>query len=518
MLGFISNGKCHQRRKIHFPPLWMFVPTIIVILFVLLPLVYIILRAKQAGWHTAIELIFRPRVYELLRNTVLLTATVTLASMTIGLITAWCIERSNLPGRRIWNVILTLPFAVPAFVSSYSWVSLSPKLQGFGGAALILTLSSYPLVHLPVAASLRGMDPALEETARSLGYSQWRTFWRVILPQTRPALFGGALLIALHMLAEFGALSLLRFETFTTAIYDEYQLAFSNASAAMLAAVLLVLCLILLFFEVIVRGRARYARIGKGVARLRKRVPLGKTMPLVIVFFIMLALLAIGVPMAMLVYWLIIGSSRAFPIYELGTAIISSLGLAFGGALFTIIFAIPVAVLAVRYRGYLATLADRLPYMLRAVPGLVIALALVFFSVNYAYSLYQTTFLLLIGYALLYLPLALASIRAAAEQAPIRLEETARTLGKRPFQVFFSVTLPLILPGIGSGATLVFLEGMKELTATLLLRPTGINTLATEVWTHTSNTEYAAAAPFAALLVLVSGIPAYLLTRHRNKF
>ncbi|MFC7394126.1 ABC transporter permease [Scopulibacillus cellulosilyticus] len=517
MSGAVSSGKRHQRRKFHFPPLWMFVPTIIVILLVLMPLAYIVLRAKQAGWHTAVELIFRPRVYELLGNTVLLTVTVTAASIIIGLVTAWCVERSNLPGRRIWNVILTLPFAVPAFVSSYSWVSLSPKLQGFGGAALILTLSSYPLVHLPVAASLRGMDPALEETARSLGYGQWRTFWRVTLPQTRPALFGGALLIALHMLAEFGALSLLRFETFTTAIYDEYQLAFSNASAAMLAAVLLVLCLILLFFEVIIRGRARYARIGKGAARIQKHVPLGKSMPLVIAIFFILSFLAIGVPMIMLVYWLIVGSSRAFPIHEFLTTIFSSLGLAFGGALLTTIFAIPVAVLAVRYRGSLATLADRLPYMLRAVPGLVIALALVFFSVNYAYSLYQTTFLLLIGYALLFLPLALTSIKAAVEQAPPRLEETARSLGKRPLRVFFSVTLPLILPGIGSGATLVFLEGMKELTATLLLRPTGVDTLATEIWTHTSNTEYAAAAPFAALLVLVSGIPAYLLTRHKNK-
>ncbi|WP_376717207.1 ABC transporter permease [Halomonas piscis] len=168
--------------------------------------------------------------------------------------------------------------------------------------------------------------------------------------------------------------------------------------------------------------------------------------------------------------------------------------------------------LAVRYQGRLATLAERLPYFIHSLPGLVIGLTLVFFAIRYAYPLYQTVPLLLIGYAMLYLPLAQSSIRSVLVQVPSQLEEVAGSLGKRSLSVFARVTLPLIAPGVGAGLALVFLQVMKELTATLLLRPTGVDTLATRVWVHTASGEYAASAPYAALLILVSGLPVYLLT------
>lgn len=511
MISRKTLGKIKPWQGRH-PSLWLLLPVSLLILLALTPFIYIVLRAQEAGWEVALKLIFRPHVYELLANTLKLTVVVTALSMVIGLATAWFVERSNLWGWRVWNVIVTLPFAVPAFVSSYSWVSISPIFEGYGGAVLILTLSSYPLVHLPVAATLRGMDPALEEVARSLGYGSWRTFWHVVLPQTRPALFGGALLIALHMLAEFGALSLLRFQTFTTAIFEEYTLSFSNTSAAMLSSVLLFLCLILLIFELGIRGRSRYARVGSGVSRIQKRMSLGLLTIIVWIGFCGLSVLAIGIPLGTLVYWLFNGTSAAFPIQDLLSALGTSVSLGFGGSAFTVLFALPLVILAVRYRGLISVLTERIPYLIHALPGLVIALAFVYFAVHYFYPLYQSTLLLLIIYALLFLPLAQSSLRAAFEQAPVRLEETAQTLNKRPIQVFFTVTLPLIFPGLGAGAALIFLEVMKELTATLLLRPTGMTTLATQVWNFTSNAEFAAAAPYAALLVLVSGLPVYLLT------
>ena len=153
----------------------------------------------------------------------------TTACTVIGVAVAWCVERTELPGRRVWAVLAALPITVPAFVTSYSWVSITPAVQRFAGAAMIVTLAYYPLVYLPVAAVLRGLDPALEETARSLGMGPWRTFLRVTLPQTRLALLGGGLLVAVHLLSEFGAFAMLRFQTFTTAIYDEYRLSFDGA-------------------------------------------------------------------------------------------------------------------------------------------------------------------------------------------------------------------------------------------------------------------------------------------------
>jgi ABC-type Fe3+ transport system permease subunit len=204
-------------------------------------------------------------VFGLLRNTLALMVGVTLTCGVIGLSLAWLLERSNLPGRRLWGVILCLPFAVPAFVSSFTWVSLSAQFEGLGGAILVMSLSKYPLIFLPVAATLRNLDPSLEESARTLGQNRWGVFFRVTLPLLWPSLLAGSLLIALHMLVEFGALSIIGLQTFTTAIYQQFELEFSNANAAMLSAVLLAMCLMLLWLEL--RVAARVAMCASARAR-----------------------------------------------------------------------------------------------------------------------------------------------------------------------------------------------------------------------------------------------------------
>jgi iron(III) transport system permease protein len=166
-----------------------------------------------------------------------------------------------------------------------------------------------------------------------------------------------------------------------------------------------------------------------------------------------------------------------------------------------------------RHPGRLATFADRLPYAMHGVPGLVIALALIFLSIRYARPMYQTAILVFAAYAMLFLPLAQSAIRASVELVPPHLEEMARGLGRRPFGAFCTITLPLIVPGLGAALALMTLELMRELTATLLLAPIGVTTLSIEVWSHTNDTQYAAAAPFALLLVLLSAIPVFGFTR-----
>lgn len=228
-------------------------------LLVLLPLGFTMFQAAQVGADEALDLLLRPLVGELLANTVGLVLATVAAAAIIGTGAAWLVERTDLPGRRVWGVLAAVPLAVPPFVSSYAWVSLSPALQDFAGAWLVVTCSYYPLVYLPVAAALRGLDPALEETARSLGEGSWGCFRRVVLPQLRPALFGGMLLVALNVLVEFGAFALLRFRTFTTELYAEYRTGFNGPGASLLAVVLLALCIACLFAEVKVRGGAGYA-------------------------------------------------------------------------------------------------------------------------------------------------------------------------------------------------------------------------------------------------------------------
>lgn len=495
------------------PSAWLVAPVLLLVGLSLLPLAYVTIRTAEAGWHDITRLLLRPYVYGLLVNTLTLLAGVTVACAIAGTLLAWLLERTNLWGRRAWGVILCLPFAVPSFVSSFTWVSLSSGFEGLGGAILIMSLSKYPLVFLPVAATLRNLDHSLEESARLLGANRSRLFFSITLPLLWPSILAGSLLIALHMLVEFGALSILNVRTFTTAIYQQFELEFSNANAAMLSAVLLVLCLGFLWLELKARGRARHVRTGQGVARHAAPVRLPVWAGLCGQgFCAALAILGSGVPLVMLGYWLVQGSSAAFPVVAIGQALLSSLGLSLAGAAVSLLLALPVGLLVVRYRGSLAIWAERLPYLLHALPGLVIALTLVYFSLHYIPALYQTTALLVIAYALLFLPLAQGPVRTALTKAAPQLEEAARTLGAGAFKAFCKVTLPIIFPALAAAFALVFLDAMKELTATLLLSPTGTTTLATEVWAHTSNMEFAAAAPFAALLILVSGLPVYLLT------
>jgi iron(III) transport system permease protein len=469
------------------------------------------------GWDQAWALVVRPRVAELLSNTGRLVAGCMLLSAAIGTAAAWVVERTALPGRRAWNVLLTAPLAVPAFVNSFGWVSLTSRVEGYGGALLIVTLSYFPLVYLPVAAALRGLDPALEETAQSLGHGPWRTFARVTLPQLRPAMFGGALLVGLHLLAEFGALQMLRFDTFTTAIYDQFRSSFNGPAANMLAGVLVLACLVLLLLELRVRGHHRYARVGGGTARRPAPRRLGRLTVPVTAALALLVGLALGVPLGSLAHWLLQGSSTAFPVDDLLSTAATSVGLGLAAAAATIALAIPVAWLAVRHRSRLSTLLERTTYFSNALPGIVVALALVTVSLRLVPVVYQTVWLLLSAYAIMFLPRALVSLRAAMAQAPPVLDDVAHALGSGPAATFRRVTLPLTAPGLGAGAALVFIAVTTELTATLLLAPIGTQTLATQFWSESSSINYGAAAPYAVLMVLISLPATFLLTRQARR-
>ena len=465
--------------------------------------VYTVITGPQEAW----DLLVRPRVGMLVWNTVRLVVCAIGLSLVIGVGCAWLVERSDLPLRPMWHGLLVAPLAVPAFVNSYGWVSLTHAVQGGPGAVLIVTLSYYPLIYLPVVATLRGLDPALEEAAYSLNHSPWRTFRRVVLPQLRPAMYGGGLLVGLHLLSEFGAIQMLRFPTFTTAIYDQYRSSFNSAAANMIAGVLVLFCVLMLSLELRLRGRRRYARVSQGAARPAERQRLGPwTAPALLAVSVLVAS-AVGVPTWSLVHWLRVGTSAAYPVGDLTGAALTSLGLGALAALIVVVLALPVAWLAVRHRNRTSTLVERSTYIGNALPGIVVALALVTVSIRVVQPLYQTFALLIAAYAIMFLPRAVVSVRAALEQAPLVLDDVARSLGHGPIATARRVTLPLIAPGIGAGAALVFLAVATELTATLMLAPIDVSTLATQFWSAQSSVEYGAAAPYALLMVLIS-IPA----------
>ncbi|HEX7381880.1 MAG TPA: iron ABC transporter permease [Nevskiaceae bacterium] len=487
---------------------------------VLAPLAMTLYAALSGSLTRTLHLLLRPIVGQLLLNTIGLALVTTAACAVIGTGAAWLIERTDLPGRRFWSVAVPLPLAIPAFIASYAWLSTSTVFEGAAGAALVVSASYYPLVYLPVAAALRGVDPALEESARTMGCSPWRVFFRVTLPQLRPALLGGCLLVILHVLAEFGAFALLRFRTFTTEIYAEYTAGFSMDQGAMLATILLLLCLLFLFLETRLRGRRSYARVGSGARRPPVRYALGRARWLALLAMGGLGAVTLVVPLAAIVFWLtqrdvaaVSVTSTALP--QLLAATAHSLGYGLVAGVATTFMALPIAYLSVRYRQRFVQLMERATFLPRGMPGIVVALALVMISLRLLFPLYQTTFLLIVGYAVVFMPLAVVSVRASLAQIPARLEQSARVLGSSPLAVLRRIVLPLAAPGVGAAMALVFISVCTELTSTLLLVPTGASTLATQVWAESSTFAFAAAAPYAAILVAISMVATWMLA---NRF
>lgn len=490
---------------------------LLVALLALLPLGFVAWVALQTGWETVRALVFRPRVGELLVNTGLLVCVTVPLCVALAVLLAWLTERSNLPGARTWSWLAVAPLAVPAFVHSYAWVTLVPGMQGLAGGVLVSVLAYFPFMYLPVSATLRRLDPAIEDAAASLGLAPTAIFFRVVLPQLRLAIWGGSLLVGLHLLAEYGLYVMIRFDTFTTAIVDQFQSTYNGPAASMLAGVLVLCCFALLGLEAGTRGQERYARVGSGAARHQRRARLGRWRALCLLVPGAVAALSLGVPLVTLTRWLLAGGSAVWDLPTLWPALVQTLGLALAGAVLTTLAAIPMAWLSIRSPGRLQRLLEACNYMVGAVPGIVIALALVTVTVRVALPLYQTVVTVLLAYVLMFIPRALISLRAAIAQAPVELEHAAQSLGRTPTQALWRVTLRLAAPGAASAVALVFLGIGNELTATLLLAPNGTQTLATAFWSLTSEIDYAGAAPYALLLVLLSLPLTWLLYQQSRK-
>jgi iron(III) transport system permease protein len=460
------------------------------------------------------SLIDRQLTEQLLWNTIRLSVVVTALCAVIGTGTAWLTERTNLPGRRVWAVLLVVPLAIPDFVVSFGWASISTDVAGFRGAVLVMTLSVYPLVYLPVAASFRNADPTQEDVARGLGAGRIKTFFRITLGQAKVAILGGCLLVVMVLLAEYGAFNILGYQTFTTEIFTEFQQLFDIASACALSLVLVALSLLVLGADAFGRRRGRVSRASRTAQRAVPLHRLGLWTAPVLVLLCLLVGLALGVPVGSAAYWWAQGTNQPFQ----GTSLLSATGYtaaysACAAALATAM-ALPVAILAIRRGGRVAHLIERSTYLVLAMPGLVIALSLSYFSNRYGNGIgYQSAPMLVVAYAIMFFPLALVGVRTSVAQAPAGLEDVARSLGQRRLAVFWRVTRPLVTPGLTAAFCLVFLSAVTELTATLILVPTGVQTLATQFWNYQQNLAYGQAAPFALLMIAIAAVPSYVLGR-----
>jgi iron(III) transport system permease protein len=498
------------------------------------PLIYLVVRAAGADADAWNDLL-RDSTWRLLRNTVLLAVSVTGASIAISLPIAWLVVRSDLPLRRVWLVLSVLPLVFPTFVGALAYIAAMgprgtlqgilgplgvesvPQITGFEGAFLALTLFSYPYLLLTLLAGMRGVDPSMEEASRALGVGAWRTFFRVVVPQLRVPLAAGSLLVALYVVSDFGAVSILRFDTFTRAIFVQMQSSFDRSAAAVLGLELVALVGLILVMEAVTRSRGRYYASGAATPRTPRRTRLGRWRWAALAFLVLLMLAALVTPMAALLDWLIRGLQNDEPIHDLWAGAWRSLWVSAAAAGIAVAAALPVAIVAVRRRGAMAGLVERVSYVGFALPGIVVALSVVFFALNVVPALYQSWFLLIFAYLVLFLPQSIGPLRTSLVRVRPSIEEAARGLGRPRGSVLATVTLPLIVPGMVSGFALVFLTTMKELPATLLLAPIEFDTLATQVWLHAEEAFFARAAAPGLLLIGVAALPmALILIRQRG--
>ncbi len=494
----------------------------------LLPFAYLLIRGIGAG-RDDLTLLLNWSTLRIAWNSVLLATLVTGFSLALALPLAWLTVRTDLPGRRLWTVLTTLPLVFPSYVGSFALVAMLgprgmlqgwleplgverlPSIYGLTGATWVLTSFTYPYLLLSIRAGLRRLDPALDEAARNLGLNAWQSFLRITLPSLRPAMTAGGLLVALYALSDFGAVAMLRYTSFTRAIYINFRSSFDRNQGALFALVLVAMTVLLLIASQRVRGRRVYEGSSRGTARAVRPVALGRWKVPALIFCALVVTAALIVPTGVIVYWLVRGLLAGEPLLATWRALLHSIQAAALAAGVATLCAVPVAYFAVRFPSRYSSVISESVYLGYGLPGIVIALSLVFFGANYAPVFYQTLMMLIFAYVVRFLPQALGNVRTSLLQISPRLEEASRSLGLNRRRTLWRVIVPLLQPGIWAGAALVFLTTLKELPATLLLGPTGFDTLATQIWSATAEAFFARAAAPALILLVVSALSIFII-------
>ncbi len=492
------------------------------------PVLYVGVRALAEDaerWTVLLD----ERIPALLWNTVSLAAVVGLSAGVLGLSLAWLVARTDLPWRQTLRWLVAIPLAVPPYVGAMTYVvvfgprgwvsdivgSTPIDMYSFAGAAFVLSIFTYPYVFLVAGSAVGRMGRAHEDVARSLGLGRFAVLRRVTLPLLRPATGAGIVLVVLYVLSDFGAVALLRYSTLTSAIY--YQMGgFDTGAAAILSVVLIALTLVVLGVEASTRRRARFYE-SSGAAQSPRRIELGRLRWPAFIYVATVFLFAGLMPLMVLGYWtaqglLIDGLDPRFLQFALNT--LQAAGLAAAVAMF---LAVPVVYLRSRHASVPAAVIERLAHAGYALPGVIVALGVIFFSLRLAPVVYGTALMLSIAYVIRFLPQAMQSASASLELVSPRIDEAARVAGLRPLGVIVKVISRLIAPGVLAGGALVFVSSAKELPATLLLRPAGFDTLAIRVWVEASDGAYHLAAPPALVMVLLSLLPLkWMLDRFRE--
>jgi len=485
---------------------------------------------------------------ELLGNTLVLLLGVGTGVFVLGVGLAWLLSMYEFPGRKFFDWALMLPLAIPAYVLAFVAVGILdfsgpvqtwlrelfgpdgywfPPIRSAGGVIAVMVLAFYPYVYMLARAAFLSQGRSLFETGRVSGLSPVAAFLRVALPMARPAIAAGVALALMETLADFGAVSVFNYDTFTTAIYKAWMGLFSLSAAAQLATILLLFVALALFGEQRLRGRARY-HLGLKCGREQRYRLTGWRSLAALSASVLVLLLAFVLPVAQLLVWVWeVGYRDLDPRYL--RFFTNTLALGVAAALVTSFFAL---LLAYTYRlkpDRLVRGAVRFATLGYALPGSVLAVGIMLsfiwfdrqighfiqgvFGLSPGPLLAGSLIALILAYGVRFMAVAHGPIDSSFERIKPSLWQAARSLGAGNWEILWRVSIPMLRAGLLSAALLVFVEVMKEMPATLLLRPFGWDTLATRIFEMTSEGEWERAALPAVTLVLAGLIPVVMLVR-----
>lgn len=502
------------------PPLLLLLIGLAISLILLMPLGYLVMRAGQVDLAMLQDML-SSRTALILGRSLWLVIAVNAGAWLLALPLAWILVYGDVRGRRTWTVLVATPLVVPSYIGAYVLIAMYgprgllqqwlepwgvdrlPSLYGFPGAFIALVLFTYPFLFLSIRSTLLRVDQSWIDAARTLGHGKRQTFRHVLLPAARPALAAGSVLVSLYVLSDFGAVSLLRYTTFTRAIYVWYQSSLDVRPAALLTLMLVCLTIGLLILELGLRGRYRMRRTHAGSVRGPTVLPLGRWKVPSYLLLGGVVFMGLANPILVSLLWLFRGIAAGESLHPVLQAIGNSLLAALLAAVVAVLLALPLGYLVERFDSVFSRFTASSAYIGFGMPGIAVALSLVYFGARHAPWIYQTLFLLTLGYIVRFAALAVGPIRAQLSQTNPRMEEAGRLLGFGVMGVFSRITAPALRGSILTGAALVYLTTLKELPVTLILSPTGFATLATRIWSATEEAFFArAAAPALILLVL----------------
>ena len=464
------------------------------------------------------------RLPGLLWNTLSLALLVGVGAMLLGVSAAWWVSRRDFAGRRLAVWLMILPLTIPTYVFAHIYTSLLetdgwlgqlwhllfpdtpiPELYNIAGVTFVLTLASFSYVFLLVRDALSRSQNDLDEAARIHGATPSQVFWKINLPLLRPAIAAGLALVVLHVLSDFGAVSMLRFQTFTLSIYLQMSGRFDYQSAAGLSMVLVSLSLTFLVLERFFRNRQRY--YGGAQSRRFEAPPATGFETLMIWLWLgLITLFAFFLPLAWMLHWSWQAWEDDLISEEFWGYVGNSLSVSVMAASITIFVALPVALYHARAHNRLSQFYLHVSSVGFVLPGPVIALGILAFVLAQMPMIYGGLAVLVMAMVVRFLPLAIQAQEAAVQQLTPSIEQASRSLGAGTFENLRRIILPMLSSGMISAWVLVFIDTLKELPATLILRPTGFDTLPVRIWIEASEEMLELAAP-AALMLVIGTLP-----------